>query len=125
MKMRGESGTMGTGRDEQVADGGEDGDEPLQASRGSKALHRPLSPSQGQMRILGPVVEALVRAMLDRRHDLTAGGGIGAELVGDHAPGRTTLLLEKTRQQALCRLGDARKGRLHIGQSSLPTHSSE
>ena len=107
MKMRGESGTMGTGRDEQVADAREDGDEPLQASRGSKALHRPLSPSQGQMRILGPVVEALVRAMLDRRHDLAAGGGIGAELVGDHAPGRTTLLPEKTHQQALCRFGVA------------------
>src|SRR6516164_7682897 len=59
------------------------------------------------MRILGPVVEALVRPMLDRRQDLAAGGGIGAELVGDQAPGRTTLLLEKTRQQALCRLGVA------------------
>ena len=77
MKMCGEGGATGTGRDEQVADGGEYGDEPLQGSLGSKALHRPLSPSQGQMRILGPVVEALVRAMLDRRHDLAAGGGIG------------------------------------------------
>ena len=48
-----------------------------------------------------------MRAMLDRRHDLAAGGGIGAELVGDHAPGRTTLPLEKTHQQALCRLGVA------------------
>src|SRR6516162_4565240 len=107
MKMCEEGGATGTGRDEQIADGGEDSDEPLQASRGSKALHRPLSPSQGQMRILGPVVEALVRAMLDRRHDLASGGGIGAELVGDDAPGRTALLLEKTRQQALCRLGVA------------------
>ena len=49
----------------------------------------------------------MARAMLDRRHDLAAGGGIGAKLVGDDAPGRTTLLLEKTRQQAPCRLGVA------------------
>src|SRR6516225_11650656 len=96
MKMCGEGGATATGRDKQIAEGGQDGGEPLQASRGSKALHRPLSPSQGQMRILGPVVEALVRAMLDRRHDLAAGGCIGAELVGDYAPGRTTLLPEKT-----------------------------
>src|ERR1700734_1466610 len=45
--------------------------------------------------------------MLDRRHDLAPGCGIGAELVGNHAPGRTALLLEKTRQQALCCLGVA------------------
>jgi hypothetical protein len=98
MKMCEEGGATGTGRNEQIADGGEDGDELLQASRGSKPLHRPLSPSQGQMRILAPVVEALVGAMLDRRHDLAAGGGIGAELVGNDAPGRTTLLLEMSRR---------------------------
>jgi hypothetical protein len=48
-----------------------------------------------------------VRAMLDRGHDLASSGGIGAELVGNHAPGRTALLLEKTRQQALRCLGVA------------------
>src|SRR6516225_6519461 len=52
-------------------------------------------------------IATMARAMLDRRHDLAAGGGIGAKLVGDDAPGRTTLLLEKTRQQAPCRLGVA------------------
>jgi hypothetical protein len=100
--MGGKGGATGTGRDEEIADGGEDGDEPLQASRRSKALHRPLASSQRQVRILGPVVEALVRAMLDRGHDLSPRCGIGAELVGNHASGRTALLLEKTRQQALC-----------------------
>jgi hypothetical protein len=33
------------------------------------------------MRVVGPVIEALVRAILDRGHDLAPGGGIGAELV--------------------------------------------
>ena len=105
--MGGKGGATGRGRDEEIADGGEDGDEPLQASRRSKALHRPFASSQRQVRVLGPVIEALVRAMLDRGHDLAPGGGIGAELVGNHAPGRTALLLEKTRQQALCCLGVA------------------
>lgn len=105
--MGGKGGATGTGRDEEIADGGEDGDEPLQASRRSKALHRPLASSQRQVRVLGPVVEALVRAMFGRWHDLAPGGGIGAELVGNHAPGRTALLLKETRQQALCRLGVA------------------
>jgi len=89
------------GRDEEIADGGEDGNEPLQASRRSKALHRPLASSQRQVRVLGPVVEALVRAMLDCGHDLAPGGGIGAELVGNHAPGRAALLLEKVVVQTL------------------------
>jgi len=62
--MGGKDGATGTGRDEEIADGGEDGDEPLQACRRSKALHRPLASSQRQVRVLGPVVEALVRAML-------------------------------------------------------------
>src|SRR3984885_9690595 len=35
----------GTGRDEEIADGGEDSDEPLQASRRSKPLHRPFASS--------------------------------------------------------------------------------
>jgi hypothetical protein len=38
MKMGGQGGATGTGRDEEIADGGEDSDQPLQASRRSKAL---------------------------------------------------------------------------------------
>jgi hypothetical protein len=38
MKMGGQGGATGTGRDEEIADGGEDGDEPLQACRRSNAL---------------------------------------------------------------------------------------
>src|SRR5580704_11398636 len=57
MKMGGKGGATGTGRDEEIADGGEDSDEPLQASRRSKPLHRPFASSQRQLRVLGPVVE--------------------------------------------------------------------
>jgi hypothetical protein len=59
MKMGGKGGATGTGRDEEIADGGEDSDEPLQASRRSKPLHRPFASSQRQLRVLGPVVEPL------------------------------------------------------------------
>ena len=71
--MGGKGRATRTGRDEEIADDGEDGDEPLQACWRSKALHRPLTSSQRQVRVLGPVIEALVRAMLDRGHDLRRG----------------------------------------------------
>ena len=59
------------------------------------------------MRILGPVVQPLVRAVLDVRHDLTLGGRVGAELVGDHPTGWAALLLQEAFQHALGRLGVA------------------
>jgi len=72
MEMGGKGGVAGMRPNEEIANGGEGGNELLQASRQSKALHRLLALSQRDMRILGPVVEAFVRAMLDRRHDLTS-----------------------------------------------------
>jgi hypothetical protein len=105
MQMGGKGGATGAGRDEEIAYGGEDRDEPLQASQGAEPLHRPLTSSQRQVLILGSVVEAPVRAMCERWHDLAPGSGIRSQLVGNHASGRATLLLEKACQQAPCRLG--------------------
>jgi hypothetical protein len=104
MKMRGKSGTARKGRNEEIADGREDKKEPLQASRKSKALHRPLSSADGKVRIFCAIVETLVRPMLHRRHDLASSSGVRAELVGNQQPGRTALLLQETRQQPLGRL---------------------
>lgn len=53
------------------------------------------------MRILGPIVQAFVEAMLDVQHDLPPRRAVGAELVGDHALRRETLLLQQPCQQAL------------------------
>jgi hypothetical protein len=39
------------------------------------------------MRILGPVVQTLVRSVFDVRHDLPLGRSIGAQLVSDHPLG--------------------------------------
>jgi len=46
-----------------------DGNETLKLSRGLEALHDSLPSSDGLMRILRPVVQALVRPMLDAGHD--------------------------------------------------------
>src|SRR3954471_1485863 len=57
------------------------------------------------MRILRPVVKPLVRAVFDVLHDLTPGGSIRAELVGDQPSWRAALLAQETPQQALGRFG--------------------
>ncbi len=57
------------------------------------------------MRILCPVIQPLVRPVFDCRHDLASSRSIGTELVGDHPPRRTALLLQQTPQQALGGLG--------------------
>lgn len=59
------------------------------------------------MRILGPVVQTLVRSVFDVRHDLSPGCFIGAQLVSDHSLRCDTLLLQKTGQQSPGSLGVA------------------
>src|SRR5918995_4862124 len=88
----------GAGWNEKVADGREHLDEPLQPSGRSKALPHPFSSAERQMRILRPIIKPLVRAVFDFWHDLTPGGSIRAELVGDHSPGWAALLLQKASQ---------------------------
>jgi hypothetical protein len=107
MQAEGLSRVARSGWNEMVADGGEYVDESLQACRRSKALHRCLSSSKGQMGVLRPVVEPLMRAMLDRRHDLSPGRGVRAQFVGDDALRRAALFLEQAPQQTSRRPGVA------------------
>ena len=107
VEMGGRGGAAGAGWNEKIADGREDTDEPLQVPGRSKALHHPLSSAERQMRIFRSIVKPLVRAVFDVWHDLTLGGRVGAELVGDHPPGWAALLPQQTLQQALGRLGVA------------------
>ena len=74
VEMGGRGGAAGARWNEKIADGREDTDEPLQVPGRSKALHRPFASPERQMRILRPIVEPLMRAVLDVRHDLTPGG---------------------------------------------------
>jgi hypothetical protein len=63
---------------EQVSNRVIDGDEALEMSLRLEALHDPLSPPDWLMGILRPIVQALVGAMIDTRHDLPLCGGIRA-----------------------------------------------
>jgi hypothetical protein len=103
--MGGRGGAVRAGWNEKIADGREDIHEPLQVPGRSKALHHPLSLAERKMRIFCPIVDPFVGAVLDIWHDLTLGGSIRAELVGDHPPGWAALLAQKTPQQAFGRLG--------------------
>ena len=96
--MDGRSRTAGAGWNEKTADGRKDTDEPLQVPGRPEALHHSLSSTERQMRILRPIVEPLVRAVFDGRHNLALGGRVGTKLVGDHAPGWAALLAQETPQ---------------------------
>lgn len=63
--MGGKGGAAGAGRNEEVSYSGEHADVLLQASHRPKALHHSLPLSQWNVRILGPVIQALVSAVLD------------------------------------------------------------
>jgi hypothetical protein len=84
MQVDGDGGLMRrTRRNEESANGGEDFDGSLKPAPRSKSLHDtfPLSQSMGEFsaRLFSP--------LRDRSgHELATRGGVGAELVGDHAP---------------------------------------
>src|SRR5271155_729326 len=59
------------------------GKEALNVPRRLEPLHDPLSSSGRLMGVFGPVIEALVLAMLDPGHDLSLGRGVAFQLVGD------------------------------------------
>lgn len=51
-----------------------------------------------------PVIQALMRAMLDTGHDFSSGGIVGSELVGDHDTRCDTLALQELSHQLQGRL---------------------
>jgi hypothetical protein len=59
------------------------GDEALQSTRRSEALHHPLSFPEGQVAVFGTVVVALMGPMIKSRGDLPLSGSIGAMLICD------------------------------------------
>src|SRR5260221_3349652 len=77
--------------------------EALRLSRRLEALHLPFASSCRLVRILGPVVEPLMPATLDARHEILLGCGIAGELVRDHHPWRAALPLQQLAQQPLGR----------------------
>ncbi len=80
------------------------GEEALSVPRRLEALHLPLSPSGGLVRVLSSVVQSLVLPVLDAGHDLPLRSLVARQLVGDHDPRGTALLLQQLAQQAEGRL---------------------
>src|ERR1700720_2567895 len=64
----------------------------LRLSGRFELLHLPLSAARWLVRILRSVVQPLVLAMLNARHDLSLRRTIAGKLVGDHNAGRPHLL---------------------------------
>ena len=64
-------------------------------------FHRPLPLSGRLMRILGPVVQILRPAMLDRGQYLAVGDLVAAELVGDDHPRQIAQALEQLTEESL------------------------
>jgi hypothetical protein len=67
------------GWNEEVSDGRERRNELLQLCNRPQTLPRSFPLSKRQMVVLGPVVQALVRAMLDGRHNPASGCSMGSE----------------------------------------------
>src|SRR3954464_5661209 len=98
MKFRG--GVLVGAAGEDVGDLIVGGEKPLHLPRRLEALHDPFSSSGRLVRILRPVVEAFVLAVLDAGHDLPLGGTVAAQLVGDQHTRRLPLLLHELAEQA-------------------------
>jgi hypothetical protein len=98
MKLRG--GLLVGAAGENVGDLIMDGKKPLHLPRRLEPLHDSLSSSRRLVRILRPIVEAFMLAVLDAGHDLALGGTVAAQLVGDQHTRRSSLLLQQLAEQA-------------------------
>ena len=78
---------------EEVCDRAMDGHEAL-ALPLPPSTHASFSLSSSQMRILRPVIQAFMRAMVDTAHDFSSGCIVGFELVGDYDTWRGALALK-------------------------------
>ena len=74
------------------------GEEPLRLAGRFELLHLPLSAARWLVRILRSVVQPLLLAMLNARHDLSLRRATAGKLVGDHNAGWPRLLLQQLAQ---------------------------
>src|ERR671913_302220 len=86
---------------EEVVDLVVGGEEALCLPRRLEALHLPLSSPCRLVRVLRPVVQALVPAVLDTRQQVLLGRSVTRELVSDHDAWCPALPLQQLAQQAL------------------------
>src|SRR5690349_17959303 len=92
------------GPEEEVVDRVVGGQETLSLSGRLEPLHLAFPSSCWLVRVLCPVVEPLVLAVLDARHDLLLRRAIRFQLIRDHDAGSPALPLQQLAQQPLGRL---------------------
>src|SRR6056297_1344897 len=102
MVADGESGTAASSDREKIASCGLHGDEALQSTRRSEALHYSLSFSERQMAVFSAVVEPLVGPMIKAESHLTFGGTIGAKFVRNDPFGNKAPAFHQLDQKPLC-----------------------
>ena len=88
---------------EEIGDGIMNGDESLNMFRGFEPLHDPFSPSGRLMRILGPIIETFVLAMIRLQSHVRAGGSVGSQFIGDQNARSFDLFADELAQQAFRR----------------------
>lgn len=84
---------------EDVGDRAVHGDEALALLCRLEPDHASFSPTNGQMRILRPIVQTLMRTMLNTWHDFLFGCVVGSELIGDHDTRYDALALQELSHQ--------------------------
>ncbi len=94
---------------EMVEDGGMDGGEFLQVSHPPEAGHGAFSSSEGQVGIIGTIVQPAPGLLPIGVSDLLHGGAVGAQLVGDDLF-RTTVTFHQFPEEFQCRLAIAALG---------------
>jgi len=75
------------------------------------------------MRVLSPIVQAFVGAVLDAGHDVALCGTIGSQLVGNHDAWRMSLSFQKLSHQTLGCLGIAAALHQHVENEAILTNS--
>ena len=85
------------------ADAAEGGQEPLRMPRRFEAFHRPFTLSGGLIRVLGAVVQIPRPPVLHRRHELTVGDPVAAQLIGHQHPRHLPQALEQLTEESLGR----------------------
>lgn len=89
---------------EEVGDRAVDGDEALALPCRLEPDEASFSSSNSQMRILRPVIQTLMRTLLDTGHDFPFGCIVRSELIGDHDTRRHALAPHELSHQLQGRL---------------------
>ena len=77
----------------------ERGEEPLRPPDRCEPPHRALPRSGGLVGLLGPIVQVLRAAVLDRGHDLAVRDGVAGQLIGHDHPGHVAQSLQELAEE--------------------------